>query len=55
MEKEFEKVTYTALAIVPETEKEQIQGLREKHDPAYKRWPPHINIVFPFVHPDLFD
>jgi len=26
-----------------------IQDIRSKHDPAYARWMPHVNILFPFV------
>ncbi|CAD5115900.1 DgyrCDS4835 [Dimorphilus gyrociliatus] len=36
----------------PETEWTQIQNIREKHDKAYNRWMPHINLIWPFV-PDM--
>jgi 2'-5' RNA ligase len=29
-----------------------IQAIRERHDPAFLRWMPHINIAFPFLEPD---
>lgn len=29
-----------------------VQNLREKYDPSFERWPPHINIMFPFVKDD---
>ncbi|KAJ3392322.1 hypothetical protein HDU84_004286 [Entophlyctis sp. JEL0112] len=40
----------TALAIVlPEHLHDRINAIRAKHDRAYPRWPPHINLMFPFV------
>lgn len=48
--KALKKVFHTALAIIPD-QTEQIQPIREKYDTAYERWPPHINICFPFVDP----
>ena len=39
-----------ALCIVPPEEvTKKIQPIRERHDRNHKRWPPHINICFPFV------
>lgn len=55
MDPEKQLVTYTALAIVAEEDIQLIQSIREKHDPAFERWPPHINISFPFVDPTKFD
>ena len=52
---EKQLVTYTALAIVAQQDIALIQSIREKHDPAYERWPPHINISFPFVEPARFE
>lgn len=52
--KALKKVFHTALAIIPD-QIEQIQPIREKYDTAYERWPPHINICFPFVDADQFD
>lgn len=46
----------TAVCIVPpEDIWSPIEKIREKHDKAYKRWPPHINILFPFVNEKHFD
>lgn len=33
----------------------QIQEIREKYDKSYDRWMPHINLMFPFIHPDYFE
>ena len=54
MQKGLKKATFTALAIIPK-DIQQIQEIRKVHDPAYERWPPHINICFPFVDPAEFD
>lgn len=44
------RVVTTALCIIPPKECwKGIQDIREKHDQAYKRWMPHINLVYPFV------
>ena len=42
-------VHHTALAFTVEHNNHQIQAIREKHDPAFHRWQPHINFKFPFV------
>lgn len=55
MDPGYKLVTYSALAIVADEGTGPLQELRVKHDPAYERWPPHINIYFPFVDPDSFD
>lgn len=40
----------TAVAILPDiTLCTDIQLIRQKHDPAFDRWPPHINFLFPFI------
>jgi 2'-5' RNA ligase len=52
--KDIKKVFHTALVIVPD-QQDQIQAIREKYDTAYDRWPPHINVEFPFVAPEQFD
>lgn len=48
-------VTYTALAFTVEQDNEQIQAIRQKHDPAFTRWQPHINFCFPFVDTPVFE
>jgi 2'-5' RNA ligase/endonuclease/exonuclease/phosphatase family metal-dependent hydrolase len=43
----------TALCLIPpEHLWEPVDRLRSLHDKAYNRWPPHINLVYPFVHPE---
>lgn len=49
----------TALAIVPPAEEvecwDKLQSIRYKlQDKGYYRWPPHINLLYPFVESDLF-
>merc|ERR1712129_483835 len=29
-----------------------VQEIRKSHDPAFERWMPHINIIYPFVTAD---
>ena len=51
-----QKVFHTALVIIPPSELWlQIQNIRKIHDPAYDRWMPHINMLFPFIPPDEFE
>ena len=54
MDPEKTLAIHTALAIVATENIEEVQAIREKHDPAFQRWPPHMNIAFPFVQPDRF-
>jgi endonuclease/exonuclease/phosphatase family metal-dependent hydrolase len=43
----------TALCILPPVEQSyHVQRLRELYDTAYETWPPHINLVYPFVAPE---
>jgi len=35
--------------VIPEEEAAPIQAIRRELDPAFARWPAHINILFPFV------
>jgi poly(A) polymerase len=50
------KNTKSAICFIPPIEHlAYIQGVREKHDGAYQRWMPHINLVFPFVNSDKID
>jgi poly(A) polymerase len=41
---------HTALCVVPPPELwKPIQAIRQQRDKAFQRWPPHINVLFPFV------
>ncbi|KAJ1331739.1 poly(A) polymerase [Microdochium nivale] len=43
----------TALCWIPEREDwSSIDGLRSLYDKAYEKWPPHINLIYPFVAPE---
>lgn len=43
----------TALCIIPPSSHcDHIDRLRELYDKAYGRWPPHVNLIYPFVAPD---
>jgi 2'-5' RNA ligase len=43
----------TALCIIPPThECHDIDQLRSLYDKAYGSWPPHINLIYPFVAPE---
>lgn len=44
------KTVTSALCIIPPVEVwDDIQRLRVDHDHAYPRWPPHINLLYPFI------
>ncbi|KAI5921673.1 hypothetical protein F4810DRAFT_328616 [Camillea tinctor] len=44
----------TALCIIPPADLcASIDRLRSIYDKAYEKWPPHVNLVYPFVHPEL--
>jgi 2'-5' RNA ligase len=46
--------TKTALALlVPSHLQPEINALRKIHDKAYRKWEPHINILYPFVDPSV--
>lgn len=47
----YKVVHKSALAIIiPNHEAaEFIQAVRKQHDPQFDRWPPHINVLYPFV------
>ena len=46
----------TALCIIPPAEIcHNIDRLRSLYDQAYGVWPPHINVVYPFVHPSKLE
>eukprot|EP01101_Sappina_pedata_P012723 TRINITY_DN8887_c0_g1_i1.p1 TRINITY_DN8887_c0_g1~~TRINITY_DN8887_c0_g1_i1.p1 ORF type:complete len:188 (+),score=57.41 TRINITY_DN8887_c0_g1_i1:28-564(+) len=43
------KTFHTALIVMPpESLWSPIQSIRSIHDPAFKRWMPHINLIYPF-------
>ncbi|KAJ4290837.1 hypothetical protein N0V90_010032 [Kalmusia sp. IMI 367209] len=43
----------TALCIIPnEQQCEDIDSLRSLYDKSYGKWPPHINLIYPFVAPE---
>lgn len=43
----------TALSIIPpQPQCVEINRLRILHDKAWGRWPPHINLIYPFVYPE---
>ncbi|KAL6077124.1 2'-5' RNA ligase [Balamuthia mandrillaris] len=44
------KVFKSAVVVMPpKGEWPPIQAIRAKHDKAYVRWPPHINLLYPFI------
>lgn len=44
----------SAFALIPPVDQwASIEPLRQKYDPSYERWPPHINVLWPFF--DLTD
>lgn len=46
----------SAVAIVPpQSLWEPINAIRRKHDKQLTRWMPHLNLLFPFVHPDRLE
>eukprot|EP01006_Ploeotia_vitrea_P016592 TRINITY_DN47331_c0_g1_i1.p1 TRINITY_DN47331_c0_g1~~TRINITY_DN47331_c0_g1_i1.p1 ORF type:complete len:1019 (-),score=137.11 TRINITY_DN47331_c0_g1_i1:128-3082(-) len=48
-------VMKTALVVIPPLNCwPKIQAIREKYDPSCNRWPPHVNVLWPFVPQPLF-
>lgn len=46
----------TAIAIIPPPYLHpRINSLRSLYDKSYKKWPAHINVLYPFVAPELLD
>eukprot|EP00960_Hanusia_phi_P021867 647976-Hanusia_phi.AAC.1 len=44
------KVVQSALCLIPPGELwPRIQQLRAQHDKSFQRWPPHVNLLYPFV------
>jgi len=56
-QKSFSLNSYqTALAVIPPRHLwNRIDRLRSVYDAAYLKWPPHINVIYPFVRPESLD
>ena len=50
----MKKVYKSAICVVV-PEFDQIQTIRKQYDPAYPRWPPHINLIYPFYELEHFE
>mmetsp|Transcript_3870 Transcript_3870/g.8273 ORF Transcript_3870/g.8273 Transcript_3870/m.8273 type:complete len:905 (-) Transcript_3870:256-2970(-) len=53
-----EKVVTSALCWIPPEESleyDAIQKIRKNHDRQVKRWPPHVNLLYPFVPANQFE
>jgi 2'-5' RNA ligase len=50
------KTHHTAVSIVPPQEVwRPIQAIREQYDRQFRRWPPHVNLLYPFYPAERFD
>jgi len=51
----YKTVVQSAVVIMPPEDLwPSIQEIRKVHDKAYERWPPHINMLYPFVESQNF-
>lgn len=48
-------ITTALTFMLPEEHVGNVNTIRTQYDKAAKRWPPHINFMFPFVAPSDFD
>ncbi len=55
--KRHERKTYQSAVVLipPESAWEPIQAIRERHDEQFRRWMPHITLLYPFRLKDEFD
>lgn len=46
----MEKAYKCTIALVPPVQAwDSIQAIRQVHDEQYFRWPPHVNLLYPFI------
>lgn len=55
LQKRWTKSTALALLLDTALEKEINSIWRDEYDPASKKWPAHVNILYPFVNEDCLD
>jgi 2'-5' RNA ligase len=49
------KTHRSAMAVVPpQGVRGPIQAIRARHDRQFHRWPPHVNLLYPFYPPEQF-
>ena len=50
------KTHKTALCLVPPRRVwDAIQEVRVRYDKSFARWPPHVNLLYPFCEPEHFE
>jgi 2'-5' RNA ligase len=50
------KTHHAAVVVIPPEEVwGPIQAIRNKHDRQFRRWMPHVNLLYPFYPPERFD